>query len=53
MCCAACGAMGYKETKVVVACMHITPSHQHHYPKLLECIEYIKCLSSIFCQVGV
>ena len=36
---------------VVFVCLHITVSHNHHYTDFSESIEYIKCLSGIFCRV--
>ena len=37
--------------KIVFACLYITPSHYHHCANLSEDIEFIKCLSDIFCRV--
>ena len=36
---------------IVCVCLYITLSHYHHCANLSEDIEFIKCLSDIFCQV--
>ena len=37
--------------KIVFVCLSIAPSHYHHCANLSEDIEFIKCLSDIFCRV--
>ena len=37
--------------QIVFVCLDITPSHYHHCANLSEDIEFIKCLSDIFCRV--
>ena len=39
--------------QVVPVCLHITPSHYHHYADSSEGIELIKSLSGICCRVSV
>ena len=36
---------------IVFVCLYITPSHYHHCANLSEDIEFIKCLSDIFCRL--
>ena len=36
---------------IVFVCLYITPSHYHHCANLSEDIDFIKCLSDIFCRV--
>ena len=37
--------------KIVFVCFYITPSYHHHCANLSENIEFIRCLSDIFCRV--
>ena len=37
--------------QIVLVCLYSTPSHYHHCANLSEDIEFIKCLSDIFCRV--
>ena len=37
--------------QMVFVCLYITPSHYHHCANLSEDIEFLKCLSDIFCRV--
>ena len=37
--------------QIVLVCLYSTPSHYHHCANLSEGIEFIKCLSDIFCWV--
>ena len=37
--------------QIVFVCLYITPSHYNHCANLSEDIEFIKCLSDIFCRV--
>ena len=37
--------------KIVFVCLYITPSHYHHCANLSKDIEFIKCMSNIFCRV--
>ena len=39
--------------KLVLVCLYIIPSHYHHCANLSEDIEFIKCLSDIFCRAYV
>ena len=37
--------------QIVLVCLYSTPSHYHHCANLSEGIEFVKCLSDIFCRV--
>ena len=37
--------------QIVLVCLYSTPSHFHHCESVSEGIEFIKCLSDIFCRV--
>ena len=37
--------------KIVFVYLYITPSHFHHCANLSEDVEFLKCLSDIFCRV--
>ena len=37
--------------QIVLICLYSTPSHYHHCANLSEGIEFVKCLSDIFCRV--
>ena len=37
--------------QMMFVCLYITPSHYHHCANLSEDIEFLKCLSDIFCRV--
>ena len=39
------------DLKIVSVCLYTSPSHYHHYAKLSEDIEPIKCLSDIYFRV--
>ena len=37
--------------QIVFVCLYTTPSHYHHCANVSKNIEFIKCLSDIFCRV--
>ena len=38
--------------QIVLVCLYSTPSHYHNCANLSEGIEFIKCLSDVFCRVS-